>query len=132
MTPEKINLRDVPVRHQQWGDGRYDRKRKHVSEALTGRIPSGDPFDVEVTTVAPRCFNCPQHTHNRNAEFFIILSGSGIAYRVELEFEIEAGDCFMQPPGVSHHLFNASESEDLTFIVISENHADDEESIQNP
>jgi mannose-6-phosphate isomerase-like protein (cupin superfamily) len=38
----------------------------------------------------------------------------------------------MQPPGVSHHLFNASESEDLTFIGISEDHADDEESIQNP
>ncbi|WP_395750599.1 cupin domain-containing protein [Prosthecobacter sp.] len=128
----KINLRDVPVQHQQWGDGRYDRRRKHVSEALSGRVPSGDPFDVEITTVAPGCFNCPQHTHTRNAEFFIILSGSGIAYHNDTEVPIEAGDCFMRHPGTSHHLHNLSTTEDLTFIVISQDHADDAESIQNP
>lgn len=132
MKPEKLNLRDILFRHQQWGGGRYDRRRKHVSEALSGQTPSGDPFDVEVTTTAPRCFNCPQHTHTKNAEFFIILSGHGVAYRNERQFDIEAGDCFIQYPGTSHRLYNSSDTDDLTFIVISEDHADDAESIQNP
>ena len=34
MDQPKINLADVPVQHQQWGKGRYDRKRRHVSVAL--------------------------------------------------------------------------------------------------
>ena len=114
MKPEKVNLRDIAVRHQQWGDGRYDRGRKHVSEALTGTVPIGDPFDVEVTTFAPHCFNCPQHTHTKNAEFFIILSGRGIAYRDDRQFDIGAGDYFMQYPRTSHHIYNSSETDELT------------------
>ena len=53
------------------------------------------------------------------AEFFIIASGEGIMYRDDAEYPIREGDCFYQPAGTYHRMFNTSETEDLVFYVIA-------------
>ena len=120
MEVSKVNLADVPVQHQQWGDGRYDRKRRHLSAALGHLREKRHPFDVEYTVVAPGCFNCPHHSHSRMTEFFIIVAGRGRVERNDEVFEVGPGDIFIQPPGTFHHILNASETEDLAFYIIAD------------
>ena len=52
-------------------------------------------------------------------EFFIITEGEGIMYRGDEEFPIKAGDCFYQPKGTFHRMFNTSETDYLVFFVIA-------------
>ena len=120
MDQPKINLSDVPVQHQQWGKGRYDRKRRHISVALGNRDGTRHPFDVEYTVVAPGHYNCPHHAHSKMTEFFIVVSGQGRVERNDEVFEIRAGDCFIQHPGTFHHILNTSETEDLAFYIIAD------------
>jgi|GEM_PF-6523714 mannose-6-phosphate isomerase-like protein (cupin superfamily) len=57
-------------------------------------------------------------------EFFIITEGEGIMYRRDEEFVIKAGDCFYQPKGTFHRMFNTSETDFLVFFIIA-NEVDD-------
>ncbi len=115
-----INTAEVPEIENFWGENqRY--KRKHISKAL-GSGQHGSPlhlFDVEMTKILPKHHNCPQHAHPEMAEFFIIVSGQGMMYRNDEEYEIKAGDCFYQAPGTYHRLFNTSETDHLVFFVIA-------------
>lgn len=120
MEPNKVNLRDVPVQHQQWGDGRYDRKRRHLSVALGNTKENRHPFDVEFTVVAPGKYNCPHHSHSRMTEFFIIISGEGRVERNDEVFEVGPGDSFIQHPGTFHHILNTSETAELSFYIIAD------------
>ncbi len=122
---EKINIRDVPIRHQVWEDGRFNRKRKDISVALGSTKEKPHPFDVELTSVAPQAYNCPFHKHSERTEFFIIVSGQAIVYRNDSTFEVNAGDCFIQHPKTAHRMFNPSETDELVFYVIADEVAND-------
>ena len=119
--PPLINITDVPKIDNFWGENqRYKRKRKHISKALgSGEGKPTHPFDVEMTAILPRHHNCPQHAHPEMAEFFIIASGEGIMYRDDAEYPIREGDCFYQPAGTYHRMFNTSETDELVFYVIA-------------
>jgi mannose-6-phosphate isomerase-like protein (cupin superfamily) len=120
--PPIINLDEVPEEENFWGENqKYKRLRRHVSRAL-GSGKDGNsvhPFDVEMTRILPRHHNCPQHAHPEMDEFFIITAGEGIMYRGDEEFSIKAGDCFYQPKGTFHRMFNTSETDYLEFFVIA-------------
>jgi mannose-6-phosphate isomerase-like protein (cupin superfamily) len=120
--PSIVNLDEVPEEENFWGENqKYKRLRRHVSRAL-GSGKDGNPvhpFDVEMTRILPRHHNCPQHAHPEMDEFFIITAGAGIMYRGDEEFPIKAGDCFYQPKGTFHRMFNTSETDYLEFFVIA-------------
>jgi len=125
--PPLINLDDVLEVENFWGENKkYKRLLRHVSAAL-GSAKDGNPvhpFDIEMTRIFPRHHNCPQHCHPHMDEFFIITEGEGIMYRRDEEFVIKAGDCFYQPKGTFHRMFNTSETDFLVFFIIA-NEVDD-------
>ena len=127
MSSWKINLKDVPVEHQQWHwrDGAYTRYRQHISAALGNAKDDPHPFDVELTRVPPGSRPCPVHAHSHQWEFFIIVSGKAIVQREDETVEAVAGDCLMQPAGTRHRIRNGSETEDLVFYVIANEHEDE-------
>lgn len=58
------------------------------------------------------------HSHYREEEWIYILSGRGVAEVGDEEFEVATGDFMGFPaPQVAHHLRNASEEEDLVYLV---------------
>ncbi len=120
--PPIVNLDDVRESENFWGENqKYKRLRRHVSVAL-GSGKEGNPvhpFDVEMTRILPRHHNCPQHAHPHMDEFFIIMEGEGIMYRGDEEYPTKKGDCFYQPKGTYHRLFNTSETDHLVFFVIA-------------
>ena len=123
----KINLKDVPVEHQQWHwqDNTYERHRQHISVALGNTKDNPHPFDVELTRVPPGARPCPVHVHSHQWEFFIIVSGKAIVQREGETVEAVVGDCLMQPAGTRHRIRNSSETEDLVFYVIANEHKDE-------
>jgi mannose-6-phosphate isomerase-like protein (cupin superfamily) len=126
MTPWKINLDDVPEVHQKWTwkTGSYERYRRNVSVALGNTPETPHPFDVELTRLPPGARPCPVHSHARTWEFFIVVSGRAVVDREGDSTEAVAGDCFMQPAGIRHRIRNASQSEDLVFYVIANEHGE--------
>lgn len=120
----KINQSDVPEEHHQWSwnGADYERYRRHISVALGNRKESPHAFDVEMTRVPPGAAPCPVHSHENWWEFFMVVSGYGKIHRNGEEFDAVAGDCFLQPPGTRHRIRNASETADLVFYVIANEH----------
>ena len=128
MSAWKINVEDVPVEHQiwQWKEGDYERYRRHVSVALGNREDHPHPFDVELTRVPPGARPCPVHAHSHRWEFFIVVAGKALVQREGETVEAAAGDCLMQPAGTRHRIRNGSETEDLVFYVIANEHGEDQ------
>ena len=127
MSIEKINIDRMEAEERVFGQGRYHTFRRRLSRALGSGERELHPFDVEHVAVPPRHYNWPQHTHTHWTEFYIILSGQGIVYRNENSFEVGPGDCFVQPPGISHRMHNPSESENLVYYIIA--NADERDSL---
>tara|TARA_B100000029_G_scaffold446826_1_gene468211 strand:+ start:687 stop:1088 length:402 start_codon:yes stop_codon:yes gene_type:complete len=115
-----INQNNIPEEHQEWSweSGNYERFRKHISVAL-GNTDEQHPFDVELTRIPPGSKPCPVHAHGKRWEFFIVVSGSGHVYRNGEVVDVKGGDCFMQPGGTRHRIYNANDSEDLVYYVIA-------------
>lgn len=58
------------------------------------------------------------HSHQREEEWIFILSGRGLAEIDGEEYEVGAGDFMGFPaPQPPHHLKNASETEDLIYLM---------------
>lgn len=121
MAEWKINIDDVPERHQvwQWKEGHYERYRREVSVALGNSEDNRHPFDVELTRLPPGARPCPIHVHDNRWEFFIVVSGQGIVDRNGESIAVVSGDCFMQSAGTKHRIRNASETEELVYYVIA-------------
>lgn len=117
----KINIDDVPERHQvwQWKDGNYERYRREVSVALGNDEKNRHPFDVELTRLPPGARPCPVHVHDLRWELFIVVSGCGVVDRNGESVAVVAGDCFMQEAGTKHRIRNGSETEELLYYVIA-------------
>ena len=82
-------------------------------------------FDVELTRVPPGQKPCPVHEHSHWTEFFIVVSGTGEVTRNDEKARVGSGDCFIQPAGTRHRIANASETEDLVYYVIANEHPND-------
>ncbi len=119
MNVEKINIEGVEPLECIYGKGRFHTMRRLLSQKLGATEENPFPFDIEQVAVPPRRHNWYQHTHTHWTEFYIIVSGQGIVDRDERDFEVGPGDCFVQPPGTSHRMFNPSESEDLVYILVT-------------
>lgn len=75
-----------------------------------GRIPPGKESFI-------------YHSHHREEEFILILSGRGIAEIDDEEFEVAPGDFLGFPtPSVAHHLRNPFEA-DLVYLMGGERQA---------
>ncbi len=58
------------------------------------------------------------HSHQREEEWILILEGRGLAEIADEEHEVGPGDFIGFPaPQPPHHLKNASESEDLVYLM---------------
>ena len=116
-----ISQNDIEEEHQQWSweDGNYERFRRHLSVALGNTEADPHPFDVELTRLPPGAKPCPVHAHANRWEFFIVVSGTGHVHRNGEIVDVKAGDCFMQPGGTRHRIWNASDTEELTYYVIA-------------
>ena len=62
------------------------------------------------------------HSHERDEEFLFILSGRGRAEIGEETYEVGPGDFmgFPAPGGPAHNLSNASDEEDLVYLMAGE------------
>lgn len=123
----KVNINDVPTEHREWSweSGNYDRYRQNISVALGNSEEARHPFDVELTRVPPGQKPCPVHEHSHWTEFFIVVSGTGEVTRNDEKARVGSGDCFIQPAGTRHRIANASETEDLVYYVIANEHPND-------
>jgi uncharacterized cupin superfamily protein len=106
--------------------GKYRSFCRNISVALGARRrvnEPGDPhpFDVQIRRVPPGASVCPYHSHTSQWELFIILSGEATIRRDGETFVVRAGDAFVHPPGVCHQITNASEGDDLTFYIVTDN-----------
>lgn len=127
MSVEKINIAEITPKNCVYGQGRFRTNRRLLTQALGATEGNPFPFDIEHVGVPPGSHNWYQHTHTHWTEFYIIVSGQGIVYRDERSFEVGAGDCFVQPPGTSHRMFNSSESEELVYFIVT--NEDDRDSV---
>lgn len=105
--------------------GKFGSFYKLVSEEL-GRDPTSldlskrHPFDVEINRIPPGKILCPYHSHSAQWEFYLVLSGSGLARDPEGEHRVVAGDAFLFPPGVAHQIRNDGEA-DLVYLIVADN-----------
>jgi mannose-6-phosphate isomerase-like protein (cupin superfamily) len=116
-----INANEFHEEHQEWSwkTGNYSRFRRHLSVELGNTEETTHPFDVELTRLSPSAKPCPVHSHTKRSEFFICVSGTGRVHRNGEVVDVNPGDCFMQPGGTRHRIFNASDTEDLVYYVIA-------------
>ena len=56
------------------------------------------------------------HAHHREEEWVFVLEGRGVVEVDDAEHEVGPGDFVAFPPGVAHHVRNASESDRLLFL----------------
>jgi uncharacterized cupin superfamily protein len=120
-----VNVEAVPWTEGKSPSGKFHRFRKELSVKLgakRGEMPSGGghPFEVELVKVPPGAINWPLHSHTIEHEFYLILSGVGRVRTQEGEFEVKAGDAFVNQPGEPHNLSNPGPA-DLIYYVIADN-----------
>lgn len=70
--------------------------------------------------IPPHKSNFPYHYHEKNAEFFYIISGVGIFRTCDGDIAIKAGDTLFCPPGEksAHKITNTSDSETLRYLDV--------------
>jgi uncharacterized cupin superfamily protein len=120
---KKINV--TKLKWQKWSSpkGRFAQSWKNLSGAL-GDVPNGwpkrgHPFNVELTSVPPGKAACPFHSHLLQWEFYLIVSGTGVARCGPERVKVKAGDAFMHPPGEAHQLINTGKKP-LVFYIIAD------------
>jgi uncharacterized cupin superfamily protein len=122
---KKIRIADLPWEEFRSPRGKYRSSFQNVSLALGGKRDvgpwgGGHPFDLQLRRVPPGAAVCPLHAHTVQWELFVVLSGVATV-RVDAEtHRVEAGEAFIQPPGVAHQIVNTG-AEDFVFYVIADN-----------
>lgn len=126
---KKINVDEIPWSERKSPSGKFHRFRKELSVSLgakRGEMPAagGHPFEVELVKMPPGALNCPFHSHSVEHEFYLIVSGAGRMRTQEGEFEVKAGDAFVNRPGEPHQMSNPGPG-DLVYYVIADNQISD-------
>jgi uncharacterized cupin superfamily protein len=121
----KLHLNDPPWEEWRSTRGKFRGTSKELSIALGAKrnTPTGlggHPFDLELSKLAPGECGSPFHSHAAQWELFLILEGRA-RVRVEREtLTLAAGDVILHPPGETHQITNAGET-DLSFFLIADN-----------
>jgi uncharacterized cupin superfamily protein len=121
----KINTKDIAEEFFTSPKGKYGGADKDISIALGRKSNSTDlrerhPFDVEITRIPPGKSICPFHTHSAQWEFYLVISGNGMARHQDGTTEIVADDAFIFEPGQPHQLTNNG-SQDLIMLIVADN-----------
>lgn len=121
----RVNLNDLEWRERKSPKGRYQLSYKDISLGLgarkgVGTGGDGHPLDVGMVRMPPGAINFPKHAHTTQWEFYVVVAGKGRVHVNDETHEVQAGDCFVQPPGNAHQIVNAGE-EDLIYYVIANN-----------
>ena len=122
---KKIRIADLPWEESRSPSGKYQSSFQNISLALGGKRDvgpwgGGHPFDLQVRRVPPGAAVCPQHAHAVQWELFVVLSGTATVRADAETHPVQAGDAFVQPPGVAHQILNTGK-EDFIFYVIADN-----------
>ncbi len=81
----------------------------------------GHPFDLEVQKLLPRESGCPFHSHAAQWEMYLIVAGRA-AVRAGADTHLfAAGDVVLHPPREAHQITNASDTDELVFLLITDN-----------
>lgn len=122
----KVHPDDLPW--EGWNSTRekFRGESKELSIALGAKRNTpvglgGHPVDLELSKLLPRQSGCPFHSHAAQWELFLILSGTATVRAGSETATLRAGDAVMHPPGEAHQITNASERDDLLFLLIADN-----------
>ena len=121
----KVNVAEVEKETWQSPKGAFAGTYQGITMALGADPRSTDlrkrlPFDVEITSLPPGVKNFPYHAHAAQTEFYLVISGTGLARDESGEHPIGPGDAFFYQPGEAHQIINTGE-EPLVFYVIADN-----------
>ena len=122
---KKVTITQLPWEESKSPTGKYHSFFQNVSLALEGKRDvgpwgGGHPFDLQVRRVPPGAAVCPQHAHTVQWELFVVLNGKA-SVRTDAEtHSVQAGDAFIQPPGIAHQIINTGDV-DFIFYVIADN-----------
>ncbi len=81
---------------------------KGLETRMLGEAAGSERLYVNVDTVPPGAFSTKYHSHSRQEEFFLILSGSGTVRMNDGEYAVSSGDCIAKPAGrgIAHQFYN--------------------------
>ncbi len=84
-------------------------------------------FGVNLTHLSPGAVSALAHSHSKQEEFILIMTGSPTLVLGEEEFVLQPGDCygFQAGTGIAHQLINRSE-EEVTYLEIGDRTEGDE------
>jgi len=121
----KINTNDLTEENWSSPKGKFAGASKEISEALGRKPLSTDlnerhPFDVEMMRLAPGQTPYPYHLHSAQWEFYLVISGKGVARHKDGITPIGPGDAFIFQPGEPHQVSNNG-TEDLCLYVVADN-----------
>lgn len=122
---KKVRIAELPWEEFKSPSGKYQSSFQNISLALGGKRDvgpwgGGHPFDLQLRRVPPGAAVCPQHAHTVQWELFVVLSGSATVRADAETHAVQAGEAFVQPPGVAHQIVNTG-AEDFVFYVIADN-----------
>jgi uncharacterized cupin superfamily protein len=84
---------------------------------ILSRMAGLQRIAVNLGWLPPGKESAEYHVHYREEEWAYVLSGRGVAEIDGAEHEVGPGDFLGFPPGVAHHLRNASATERLEYLV---------------
>jgi uncharacterized cupin superfamily protein len=121
----RIHLSAIPEKESRSPRGKYHSWVRDVSVALgapygVGLWGGGHPFDVQVRRIPPGASVCPFHQHFTQWELFVVRQGTGTVRSGAEQEAVQAGDVFVQPPGIPHQLTNTGAT-DLEVLIITDN-----------
>src|SRR5258708_24358873 len=96
----KLNVKDVEWQDRHSPKGEFGRRMKNISVAL-GRDPESLdlakrwPFDLERMRVPKGKLYCPYHSHSRESELYLIVTGKGSVRDKDGSTIVVAGDAFI-------------------------------------
>lgn len=122
---KKVNVASVEKEPWQSPKGTFAGEYQGITLALGADPRSTDlrkrlPFDVEITTLPPGAKNFPYHAHAAQTEFYLVISGAGLARDEAGEHPIGPGDAFFYHPGEAHQIINPG-PDPLVFYVVADN-----------
>lgn len=121
----KLHPASIPWEEWRSAKGKFRGASKELSIALGAKrnLPTGlggHPFDLELSKLAPGESGCPFHSHAAQWELFLILEGQATVRAGTETHRLAAGDAVLHPPGESHQITNAGDTE-LLFYLITDN-----------
>jgi quercetin dioxygenase-like cupin family protein len=75
-----------------------------LSTIQLGRLVGSEKIYVNLDRIQPGAKSCKYHSHTKQEEFFLILSGSGILRMNDEQYEVKKGDFVSKPAGMLTNL----------------------------